>query len=349
MRRVHVGQTYLGAHGRQLAGRGLGPLDEADRVLEVRLEVAPLGRGHALEAEEIEVRDVRVAWIAIADGEGRARHVGPHPERAASTADEGRLTAPELARDRDDVAGNELARQTRRDFLGLDWGGAPNEPAVRHILQHTFDELFLIDAAVLTTLGDQAALELLVLLHERRIGPQSIAEAEVVAPLRTAPLDDVDDHLPRKCVPFSKAAFTRAVVIPRVAVAERLDLLDRLDWEVDGRSPHCDVDCRLGREARHGGAADVLDLQHEVAERLPEHGGFGREALGPIGLVVDQQGAGKARRGRAEPRARRRPRRAVEPRRAARPLGRAAPADGRSPAPALSASPAWRHLRTLRM
>jgi hypothetical protein len=34
---------------------GLGPLDEDDCVVEVRLEIAPLCRGEASEAEEIEV------------------------------------------------------------------------------------------------------------------------------------------------------------------------------------------------------------------------------------------------------------------------------------------------------
>src|SRR4029079_11551526 len=115
MRRVHVGQTYLDAHRRQRTGRGLGPFDEADRVLEVRLEVAPLGGGEALKAEEIEVRDVRIAGVAVTDREGRARHAGGHAERAAGAADERGLAAAELARDRDDVSGNEVARELSRE------------------------------------------------------------------------------------------------------------------------------------------------------------------------------------------------------------------------------------------
>src|SRR5439155_5656264 len=111
MRRVHVRQTYLHARGRKRAGRRLGPLDEADRVFEVRLEVAPLRRRDAPEAEEIEVRDVRIARVAVADGEGRARHVRSDAELAAGAADEGGLAAAELARDHDDVAGRELTRE----------------------------------------------------------------------------------------------------------------------------------------------------------------------------------------------------------------------------------------------
>jgi hypothetical protein len=55
MCRVHVRQTYRDPHRWERAGRRLGPLHEADRVLEVRLEIAPLGRGEALEAEEVEM------------------------------------------------------------------------------------------------------------------------------------------------------------------------------------------------------------------------------------------------------------------------------------------------------
>src|SRR5439155_13670259 len=121
MRRVHVRQTYLHARGRKRAGRRLGPLDEADRVLEVRLEVAPLRRRDALEAEEIEVRDVRIARVAVADGEGRARHVPGDPELAARAADEGGLAAAELAGHRDDIAGDELASHLARYRHGLLW------------------------------------------------------------------------------------------------------------------------------------------------------------------------------------------------------------------------------------
>ena len=68
MSAIHVRQTYLDARRREGIGRRLGPLDEADRVLEVRLEVAPLGGGEALEAVEVEVRDVhRLGRVAVAD------------------------------------------------------------------------------------------------------------------------------------------------------------------------------------------------------------------------------------------------------------------------------------------
>ena len=119
MRRVHVRQTYRDPHGWERTARRLGPLDEADRVLEVGLEIAPLGRRDALEAEEVEVRDVRVAGVAVADGERRARDRCGDAQGAAGAANEGRLAAPELSRDGDDVALDELLRQLGGNRLGF--------------------------------------------------------------------------------------------------------------------------------------------------------------------------------------------------------------------------------------
>jgi hypothetical protein len=119
MCRVHVRQTYRDPHGWERAARRLRPLDEADRVLEVGLEIAPLGRREPLEAEEVEVGDVGIAGIPVADGEGRARDRRGDPERPARAADEGRLAAAQLARDGDDVALDKLPRQLRGDRFGL--------------------------------------------------------------------------------------------------------------------------------------------------------------------------------------------------------------------------------------
>ena len=91
----------------------LGPLDEHDRVVEVRLEVAPLRRRDAREAVEVEVRDVDRAGVAVADREGRARDRRGHAERAAGAAHERRLARAELARDGDDVARSRAARRGR--------------------------------------------------------------------------------------------------------------------------------------------------------------------------------------------------------------------------------------------
>src|SRR5215210_3173253 len=118
MRRVHVRQTYLDPDRRQRAGRRLGPLDEADRVLEVRLEVAPFGGREAAEAEEVEVGNVRLGGIAVADGERRARDGARDAERAAGAADERRLAAAELAGDRYDVSRAQLTGKGGCDPLG---------------------------------------------------------------------------------------------------------------------------------------------------------------------------------------------------------------------------------------
>ena len=69
----------------------LRPLDEDDRVVEVRLEVAPLGRRDAREAVEVEMGDRDPPAVAVTDRERRARHRLGHAERSARAADERRL------------------------------------------------------------------------------------------------------------------------------------------------------------------------------------------------------------------------------------------------------------------
>ena len=97
-------QRHARGGRRQPALAGFRPFDEDDRVVEVRLEVAPLLRVDADEAEEVEVADVRVAGVPVPDREGRAGHRRGHAERAARAPDEGRLPGAELTGDGDDVA-----------------------------------------------------------------------------------------------------------------------------------------------------------------------------------------------------------------------------------------------------
>src|SRR3954453_13752617 len=100
MRLVDVPQPHADARRRKRALTRLRPLDERDRVVEVRLEIAPLGGGEALEAVEGEGgEDEGSGCVAVTDREGRARHRIGHAERAAGAADEGRLARAELAGD----------------------------------------------------------------------------------------------------------------------------------------------------------------------------------------------------------------------------------------------------------
>src|SRR5581483_2701877 len=97
----------------------LGPLDEGDRAVEVRLEVAPLLRVEARDAIEVEMRDRNRRLVAVPDREGRARDRAGHTERPRGAADERRLPRAELARDGDDVARGELRREPPRERLRL--------------------------------------------------------------------------------------------------------------------------------------------------------------------------------------------------------------------------------------
>src|SRR3954467_49810 len=107
------------ARRRQDAGAGLGPLDEHDGVVEVRLEVPPLRRRDVAKAKEVEMRDVDAAVVPVADRERRARDRLRHTERAARAPHESRLARAELAGDGDDVTGLQIGDQARRELLGL--------------------------------------------------------------------------------------------------------------------------------------------------------------------------------------------------------------------------------------
>jgi hypothetical protein len=102
------------ARRRKHVRASLGPLDEDDRVLEIGLQVAPLRRGEADEAVEVEVRD---AVVTVADGERRAGDRLCDAERAARSPDERRLARAELARDRDDVSDAQRRGEPGRDRL----------------------------------------------------------------------------------------------------------------------------------------------------------------------------------------------------------------------------------------
>src|SRR5688572_30178528 len=119
MRLPMMPQPHTHPRGRQYAVPGLGPLDEDHGVLEVGLEVAPLRVRDAVEAVEIQVRDVRRARVTVPEGVRRAGHRPRDAELAGRTAHEGGLPGAELSRDRDNVAGLELPGDRSADALGL--------------------------------------------------------------------------------------------------------------------------------------------------------------------------------------------------------------------------------------
>jgi len=140
-------QTHREAGRRQDALPRLRPFDERDRPFEVRLEVSPLRGRHALEAIEIEVRDLdTVPVVAVADRVGGARDALADAERTARAANEGRLAGAELAGDGDDVAAREPPRKLpgqRLRLLGrialLLHAYDPSMPAYVIVETHVYD------------------------------------------------------------------------------------------------------------------------------------------------------------------------------------------------------------------
>lgn len=120
---VLVPQTNDEARARKPTASGFRPLDETDRVLEVRLEITPLSRGDGFKPVQVEVRDVSVASVAMPDCECRARHRHVHTEGPARTPDEGRLSGAELPGDGYDIARSQHARDPGADSLRLLGGG----------------------------------------------------------------------------------------------------------------------------------------------------------------------------------------------------------------------------------
>ena len=72
----------------------LGPFDEGDRAVEVRLEVAPLLGVEPGEAVEVEVGDGRRRLVAVADRERRARDGPATPSARAAPRTNVVLPAP---------------------------------------------------------------------------------------------------------------------------------------------------------------------------------------------------------------------------------------------------------------
>jgi hypothetical protein len=114
-----VFQPDLSTRGRENPLPRFRPLDEDDCALEVRLEISPLGCGHALETEQIEMGDVDAPAIPMSDREGGARDWHLHAESTTRAADERRLAGAKLAGDGHDVAGRKLRGQLRGDLLRL--------------------------------------------------------------------------------------------------------------------------------------------------------------------------------------------------------------------------------------
>src|SRR6185312_10029227 len=102
VRLVDVPESNDGARLGQPVPSVLGPFDEGDRAVEVRLEVTPLLGIEPGDPVQVEMRDRRRRLVPVPDRERRARNGPAHTQGARGSSDERRLPRAELARDRHD-------------------------------------------------------------------------------------------------------------------------------------------------------------------------------------------------------------------------------------------------------
>ena len=107
------------ARPREPGAAVLGPLDEGDRAVEVRLEVAPLLRVEAGEPVEVEMGDRNRRLVAVADREGRARDRLDDPERPAAPRTKVVLPAPSSPETATTSPARSVAARRAAERLGL--------------------------------------------------------------------------------------------------------------------------------------------------------------------------------------------------------------------------------------
>jgi hypothetical protein len=117
------------------------------------------------------------------------------------------------------------------------------------------------------------------------MGPEIVAEEQVVAQGGAVGRAEVEmvARLARR--PAERFATSDALVA-LVRVAERREALDG-HLEVLGQDDDVEVDDRLGREVRHGRAADVLDRDHRATQGGPHPLGQSAEEFRPSRIVVE--------------------------------------------------------------
>src|SRR6478672_1881087 len=245
MRLVDVLEGHRGAHRREPGARVLGPLDEGNRAIEVRLQVAPLLGAEKADAVEIEVRDRHGRRVAVADRVRRARDRLPDAERAAGAAHERRLARAKVAGDRDDVARPEPGGEAGAELLGLRRGcGLGHHPSrVFGLLEEA-----QLDGFRLRPRGDE-------LDHGRRRGRDRTEQLRQAAEVRLQHLEH-----PRR---VERGRGMEERIEEHARAAEHDLLLDA----VHARDPE-----RLAREELRGEVAerrdhlrlDQLDLAPEV-------------------------------------------------------------------------------------
>src|SRR5919108_4384407 len=205
------------------------------------------------------------------------------------------------ARSRPAVTSVERGRAVVDGIGGLLLAGAARLAAGG--VDHGVDERHLAGAvgvAVEAEAVGQAALQLAVLLGRLRVGPQVVAEQQVLLPEVAGDGDHVDVVGLRRAAAEVAPLGELALQLGDVLVAEVDEAGDGLAGALDVGHPDHDVDHRLGRQAGHRRPADVFDGDGVLAE-----GGGDAVALPlvlerPPGVVGDHlDGLGASRRQRS--------------------------------------------------
>lgn len=116
---LEVSQTHSSRWFSEELERDFRPLDEDERVLEIRLQFGPVRLGDDAEAIEIEMRNGHRPRVPMSNRERWARNGRSNAERAAGPTDKCRLPAAQFAGDSHEITHADMLCHFGGDSFGL--------------------------------------------------------------------------------------------------------------------------------------------------------------------------------------------------------------------------------------
>ena len=126
-----------------------------------------------------------------------------------------------------------------------------------------------------------------VLNRERPISQQPVSEPDEVPPAGTIGIHDMNKKTSNESIP-TVDPMLRNPNIPRVIVSKRRHAVSPIVGQRVRSRCHCNVDNRLRSNARHSGAADVLNVQCLHQQQRAYLRPFCFKQGGPLWIVRDQ-------------------------------------------------------------